>query len=199
VAVEPGRILLLLASRDLQTAAQLATQAHQSPAATLQQLQQLVTQGFVVVATGTAGAVYHLRPKQGRTDTADLHERVLIVEDDLFLRELAVTLLDDERYAVISTRAPVDAVALLHHLTFDLVVTDSFTRGADAALLARKDILGAAGATPVALFTAHRADLAGVHAAGFAGLLAKPFDIREFVAWVRGLLVPGLGQEGTPE
>jgi CheY-like chemotaxis protein len=199
VATEPGRLLLLLASHDLQTAAQLAAQVRQAPAATLQQLQQLVTQGFLVVVTGTAGAVYHLRPKQSRADTTDLQERVLIVEDDLVVRELAITLLEDEHYAVISSHAPVDAVALLDEVSFDLVVTDSFTRGTEAALLARADILQAAGGTPVALFTAHRAELASVHAAGFRGLLGKPFDIGEFVAWVRALLVSDLGQDGDAE
>ena len=197
MAVASGRLLLLLASRDLQTAAQLAAQIHQDPVTTLRQLQHLVTQGFVVVATGTEGAVYHLYPKRSRADTADRHERVLVVEDDQFVRELAVTLLEDEQYAVIATQAPVQAKTLLDHVAFDLVITDSFRRGMEPVLLARADLLQAAGATPVALFTAHRAELPEAQAAGFAGLLAKPFDIAEFVAWARELLTPHLGQEGA--
>src|SRR5689334_3709257 len=102
MAIEPGRLLLLLASRDLQTAAQLAMQTDQPPADTLRQLQQLVTQGFLVVVTGTAGAIYHLQPKHSRADTTDSLQRVLVVEDNLFLRELAVTLLEDEQYAVLA-------------------------------------------------------------------------------------------------
>src|SRR3954466_9081511 len=123
MATDRGRLLLLLASRDLQTAAQLAGHAHQSPAETLRQLTQLVTQGFLVVVTGTAGAVYHLQPKHRRADTTDLAQRVLVVEDELFVRELMVRLLKDEHYVVIATQAPVDAVALLDHVAFDLVLT----------------------------------------------------------------------------
>jgi CheY-like chemotaxis protein len=194
LATETGRLLLLLASCDLQTAAQLANQIYQKPADTLRQLQQLVTQGFLVVVTGTPGAVYHLRPKHSRADTTDPQQRVLVVEDNLLLRDLAVTLLEDEQYVVISAAAPVDALGLLAEVAFDLVITDSFAPDAESALLARADLLQAAGATPVALFTAHRAELASVHAAGFAGLLAKPFGIDAFSMWVRTLLTAKLEQ-----
>jgi CheY-like chemotaxis protein len=194
MATDPGRLLLLLASRDLQTAAQLAIQVQQAPLETLRQLQQLVTEGFLVVATGAEGTVYHLRPKHSRADTADLRERVLVVEQDHLVRRLAVMLLEEEQYVVITAQAPVDAMALLEHVTFDLVITSSFRRRLEPVLLARADLLQAAGATPVGLFTAYRAELPEAQAAGFAGLLAKPFAIEDFVGWVRGLLTSQLGQ-----
>jgi CheY-like chemotaxis protein len=83
---------------------------------------------------------------------------VLVVADDLFIRELAVTLLEEEHCAVIAAAAPVDAVALLDEAAFDLVITDSFSRDLETVVLTREDVLRAAGATPAALFTAYRAD-----------------------------------------
>ncbi len=46
----------------------------------------------------------------------------------------------------------------------------------------------AAGATPVALFTAHQLDLDAALAMGFRDLIAKPFDLERFEDQIRHLL-----------
>jgi hypothetical protein len=49
-------------------------------------------------------------------------------------------------------------------------------------LTTASDVLQAAAATPVALFSAHRVELDEVQAAGFRTLIQKPFDIIELVS-----------------
>ena len=44
------------------------------------------------------------------------------------------------------------------------------------------------GGTPVVLLTAHPVDARDAHAAGFAAVLRKPFDVEELLAQVAALL-----------
>jgi DNA-binding NtrC family response regulator len=73
-------------------------------------------------------------------------------------------------------------------VTFDLVITDGFSNTAGAVLVNLAELREAAGVTPVALFTGHRMELAGVQAAGFRDLIEKPFDIEALARQVRTLL-----------
>jgi predicted ArsR family transcriptional regulator len=52
MASHRGQLLLILASRDLQTAAQIAAASPLSPTETALQLRHLVDQGFVVASDG---------------------------------------------------------------------------------------------------------------------------------------------------
>jgi CheY-like chemotaxis protein len=189
MASNRGQLLFILASRDLQDAVQLAAAGALSPTETALQLKYLVDRGFVVASDGLDGvAVYHLRPEREWADELDRTRRLLVVESDLLLGELVTVILEDEGYAVISTRAPADAVALLSHVTFDLVITDGFSRTAGAALVNTAELRAAAGITPVALFTAHKLEPASVQAAGFRDLIEKPFDLEALERQVRTLL-----------
>jgi hypothetical protein len=132
-----GRLLLILTSRDAQTAAQLAQASGLSPAETLRRLQGLLAEGFIVAGDDTAVRVYRLTPKGMQPDALDLHPHILLVEDDLMVRELVVELLEDEGYAVIAAAVPVDAVALLQRVSFDLVITDGFSKAAPRSSRAR--------------------------------------------------------------
>ncbi len=69
-----------------------------------------------------------------------------------------------------------------------MVITDGFSAAPAAVVTNTLDVLAAAGATPVALFTAHRLELAAAHAAGFRDLIAKPFDVEVMERQVRALL-----------
>ncbi len=184
-----ARLLLILTSRDAQSAEQLATASTLSPAETLRQLQRLIDQGFVIVGDDAGGvAVYRLTPMGGRADEPDPDRRILVVEDDLALRELVVTVLEDEGYAVIAARVPLDAAALLEQVGFDLVITDGFSRTGSAVFTSTADVLQAAGATPVALFSAHTLELDAARAAGFRDLITKPVDLETLERQVRALL-----------
>jgi CheY-like chemotaxis protein len=163
-----GQLLLILTSRDARTAAQLAQASGLSAADTLRQLQQLLDEGFVVVGDDTDVRVYRLTPKRVQADAPDLHPHVLLVEDDLVVRELVTEVLEEAGYAVIAATVPVDAVALLERLSFDLVITDGFSKQASAIFTRTHDVLQEARVTPVALFSAHTLELEQARAAGFA-------------------------------
>ncbi len=189
MAIERGRLQLILVSREVQTAAQLATDSGLSPAETLRQLEQLTDQGFVVVGHPDAGpAVYRLAPKDARAEGSATPRRVLFVEDDLAVRDLVVLVLEDEGYAVIGATIPVDAVTLLEHVAFDLVITDGFSKTESAVLTNTADVLREAGATPVVLFSAHTVELEAARAAGFRDLITKPVDLETLERHVRVLL-----------
>ena len=184
-----GRLLLILVSADLQTAAQLTTASGLSAAATLRQLTQLVRYGFIVIADPPSSlAVYRLNPKGTRTETGGPSPRILLIEDDAAVQDVMQLVLEAEGYAVVVSRTRAEATALLAAVTFDLVITDGFSQVPQAVVTNTLDVLTAAGATPVALFSAHRIDVAAAHAAGFRDLLAKPFDVETLERQVRTLL-----------
>jgi CheY-like chemotaxis protein len=186
-----GQLLLILARRDLQSAAQLATSSGLSPTETALQLQRLVDQGFIIAADRQAGvAVYHLRPKAAWADEPDPSQRILLVESDVEIEALVTTILEDEGYAIIAAHAPADAVTLLSQVMFDLVLTDGFSRTAGAVLVKVAELREAAGITPVVLFTAHKLELDAVQAAGFRDLIEKPFALDGFEHTIRALLSP---------
>lgn len=113
--------------------------------------------------------------------------RILLVEDDVVLRDLVRAILDEDGYAVTEATAPSEAAAILRRSAFDLVITDGFTVGPSDALSAA-DLVREAGETPVALFTAQSVARQQALATGFVELIAKPFDLGEFERRVRTLL-----------
>ena len=183
-----GRLLLVLLSADVQTAAQLGAASGLSAAQTLHELVRLVERGFVVVqAPAGTVAVYRLNPKGVRTELPPPQRRILLIEDDVAVQEVMQVLLEEEGYAVIVSRTPADASALLEAVAFDLVITDGFS-AATAVVTNTLDVLAAAGATPVALFTAHRIELDEALTAGFRDVITKPFDLDALERQVRTLL-----------
>ena len=183
------RLLLILATTDRQTAAQLGAASGLDAARTLRELVHLVERGFVVVADPAgAVAVYRLNPKGVRTELPPPQRRILLIEDDVAVQELMQLLLEEEGYAVVVSRTPADATALLDAVAFDLVITDGFSTVPTAVVTNTLDVLAAAGATPVALFTAHRIELEEARAAGFRDLIAKPFELDALEHQVRALL-----------
>ena len=115
-------------------------------------------QGFLVVGDQSGTAVYQLRPKAEPSSVSDLPEHILLIEDDVMISELVVTVLEDEGYAVVVCLTPLDAMSLLDRLSFDLVITDGFSREPGAVFVNTADLIRSAGITPVALFSAHRLD-----------------------------------------
>jgi CheY-like chemotaxis protein len=190
VATERGRLLLLLASDGPQSAAALASASHDDPTETLHRLQQLVTEGFIIADTGAALAVFRLVRSSDPLTAPTAPPRVLVVDDDAIIRDLVVEILEDQAYAAAALESPTTARVLLEHLQFGLVITDSFGRIPDAALVETAAVVEAAGPTPVVLFTAHRVDLDTARAAGFRGGLTKPFDLETLISTVRELLPP---------
>jgi CheY-like chemotaxis protein len=188
-STELAQLLLVLASRDIRTVVQLAAAGDLSPAETLRHLGHLVDRGFIVAARPGAGpAVYRLVPKDARVEGPDPHRRILLVEDDLLVRNLVTLVLEDAGYAVIAAGAPVDATALLEQVAFDLVITDGFSKTDSAVLANTADVVREAGVTPVVLFSAHTIELDVARAAGFRDLITKPFELETLERQVRALL-----------
>ena len=152
---DSGHLLLILTSRDVQSVADLAAASGQSPAITVRSLGRLVDQGFLVVGDQSGTAVYQLKPKAEQSSVSDLPEHILLIEDDVMINELVVTVLEEEGYAVVVCLTPLDAMALLHQVSFDLVITDGFSRVPGAVFANTADLIRSAGVTPVALFSAH--------------------------------------------
>jgi CheY-like chemotaxis protein len=155
---------------------------------TLRSLGRLVDQGFLVVGDPNGTAVYQLRPKPERFSESDLPEHILLIEDDAMICEVVVEVLEDEGYAVVVCLTPLDAMSLLHRLSFDLVITDGFSRVPGAVVTSTADVIRSAGVMPVALFSAHLIDLGVAKAAGFRDLITKPFDLDTLVQQVKALL-----------
>jgi CheY-like chemotaxis protein len=183
-----AQILLNLTSHDAQSAAQLIQASTFSPAETLEQLQRLLDQGFIILVGPTDLRVYQLVPKHIPLAHGVLQDRILLVEDDLLVQSLVVEVLEDEGYAVIATLIPAEAVAILAHVGFDLVITDSFGQVPAAVFSSTKAVLEQAGATPVALFTAHPVRFEDAQLVGFRAVVAKPFDLVTMLHHVRVLL-----------
>jgi CheY-like chemotaxis protein len=183
-----GQLLLILTSRDVQSVADLALASGRNSTDTLRSLGRLVDQGFLVVADQSGTAVYQLRPRAEQGGVADLPEHVLLIEDDVMIGEVVVAVLEDEGYAVIACLTPLQGVALLQRITFDLVITDGFSRVPGAVLVNTADVVRSAGVTPVALFSAHTLDVELARAAGFRDLITKPFDMDTLVRQVKALL-----------
>jgi DNA-binding response OmpR family regulator len=115
-------------------------------------------------------------------------KRVLIIEGDDDLRELMVACLGDAGYAVRACRSHADALARLAEDRVELVVADTESRAPASAWTGVLALRAAAGPTPILLTTGHGFDASDVRAAGFAGLLPKPFDLDALEARVRTTL-----------
>jgi CheY-like chemotaxis protein len=185
-----GTILLLLASRDAQSVAQLATASQRSAAGTLRQLHRLTEQGFIIASRPNAAglSVYRLNPKGVRTESGEPQPRMLVVDGTVALRNLMTIILESDGYAVIAARLQVAAVTLLEEVAFDLVIVDSVNQEPSEAVANTSSVLGAAGATPVALFSALRIHVAAAQAAGLHVLLSQPFNLDVLKEHVRTLL-----------
>ena len=196
-----GRLLLILTSRDVQSVADLALASGLSPTDAAPSLGRLVDQGFLVVGDQRGTAVYQLRPKDEPSGVAGFPEHILLIEDDVMISDLVVTVLEGEGYAVVVCLTPLDAMSLLDRLSFDLVITDGFSREPGAVFVNMADLIRSAGITPVVLFSAHRLDRERAQAAGFRDLITKPFDLDTLARQVKALLadLPGRGTPDPPQ
>ncbi|MBS2036984.1 response regulator [bacterium] len=112
---------------------------------------------------------------------------ILVIEDDLLIQELLVTLLEDEGYRVLAAEDGLQGVslALEHHP--DLVLSDLNLPHLDGFEVARQ--LSQAGMRVVAV-TAHTRsqEMGRIQSSGFCGHLAKPVNpvtfARELRAWL---------------
>jgi DNA-binding response OmpR family regulator len=143
------------------------------------------------------------------SSTAGTRGTVLVVEDDDALGALLAALLTEEGYAVsLLRRATSDAIRVaVNRLEPACVLLDGqgrFDYGeswGDAAWLR-----GRARRVPVVMLTAHAADATEAaaaasprsRAAGFAAVVAKPFDLDDLVAAVARIIGGGASFDASP-
>jgi two-component system response regulator MprA len=139
------------------------------------------------VADANAG---RLNLRAAGTEPLDPHPRILLIEDDRDLEDTLRMILEDQGYAVVVAHAPAAAITLLAAMTFDLIITDGFSRAAQDVVANTAAVLAAAGATPVVLFSAHRIERDAARLAGFRDVIPKPFDLETLERQVRTLFNP---------
>jgi DNA-binding response OmpR family regulator len=119
-------------------------------------------------------------------------ERILVVDDDPGILETLQECLRDEGYRVETALSVGEALPLLGDERFSLVLTDALVRlrgDRPDYWDAVEQIRVAAGASPVAILSAHSAErFAGLEARGFAALIRKPFEIDDFCTTVRQII-----------
>jgi CheY-like chemotaxis protein len=189
-AENSGKVLLVLATQNSQNVEQLSISSGLGLKDVIGALENLIDHGFIVATTSENSeiAVFRLNPKGMRTEFSDSQQRILLVDDDAAMRKLAVRLLEGEGYSAVVVAVPDDGQELLQDVSFDLVITDGFSRTPDGVLVATSGLIEAAGETPVVLFSAHRLDVNEVLAAGFRDILSKPFDVDEALEQIRSIL-----------
>ena len=110
---------------------------------------------------------------------------VLVAENSVAVAHVLAALLEGEGYSVLIARTLALATAVVRATPVELVIADSFAPTAVAALRLLAELRDLARPAPVLLFTGHRdVPESAARAAGFAGLLPKPFDIDELLARV---------------
>jgi len=188
-AANSGTVLLLLVTQGAQSAAQLGETSGLDYAEVVRQLRRLMVNGFLIVGHPDAAGVrvFKLQPRGIRLEL-DPHQRILTVNDQTALRDFMALRLEDMGYVVIATALPADAVTLLEQVSFDLVVTDSFSPLPNGVFTEPAALLAAAGNTPLALLTAHPVELEEAQARGFKDVIRKPFDLGVMERQVRTLL-----------
>ncbi|MCP4806447.1 MAG: sigma-54-dependent Fis family transcriptional regulator [Proteobacteria bacterium] len=130
-------------------------------------------------------------PRNRRRQVAD--ERVLVVDDELSMREFLAILLEREGYSVDTASSGEDALVKLAASTYDLVLTDLTMPGMDGMELIRQVRGAAAGHprdVPVVMVTAYGSTESAVEAMkeGASDYVLKPFNNDELRLVIRKAL-----------
>lgn len=106
---------------------------------------------------------------------------IMLVEDHTSIATMTEAVLTSEGYNVVLVRNPMEAHVILRLVSFDVILTDSFSPTLDLAVRVLGPLLRRSTVTPVVLFTAHHWDPARVQAEGFTEIIHKPFDVEVFL------------------
>jgi DNA-binding response OmpR family regulator len=127
----------------------------------------------------------------GGLDVLNPRRRILLIEENRDVVDLLAMILEPQDYALTVAGSPAEALTLQMSGTFGLVITDGFSYLPQGVVANTAVVITAAGATPVALFTAHRIERSAAWAAGFCDVIPKPFDLEALERQVQTLLAAG--------
>jgi DNA-binding NtrC family response regulator len=117
------------------------------------------------------------------------HGSVLLVDDELKIRQALARALADEGHDVIDTGSPRDALRLLNERPFDLLVVDNLMPELSGLELIRQVVSSIADADrpQILMMTAHATVQSAIEAMklGAIDYLQKPFEIEEFLVVAR--------------
>jgi DNA-binding response OmpR family regulator len=125
---------------------------------------------------------------------SDNKQRLLVVEDEMTLRETLMYNLKREGYEVLGTGDGSEALELAREQKFDLIVLDVMLPSLDGLSIVR--ILRKEQRTPIILLTARSGEVDRILGleTGADDYIVKPFSLGEFLARVRAVL-----RRATPE
>jgi CheY-like chemotaxis protein/ketosteroid isomerase-like protein len=121
--------------------------------------------------------------------------QLLVVEDDLDIRDALAQLLSDEGYAVTAVASQAEGLALIDAQTFALILTDLFEHTTRPPLASATLLRERAYPTPVGVLTGWRVTPEEIQAAGLAFVVTKPFDLDALLTTISVVLQTPL----TPE
>ncbi len=128
-------------------------------------------------------------------------KKILVVDDDLRLRELLNRYLTDNQFEVSLAADSLTMNRLLQKSAYDLIVLDLMMPGEDGLSVVRR-LRGARDQTPIIMLTAKGEDvdrIVGLEV-GADDYLAKPFNPRELLARIHAILrrQPSQALPGSP-
>ncbi|HYX05017.1 MAG TPA: response regulator transcription factor [Reyranella sp.] len=134
----------------------------------------------------------------GTTPQANSEIHILIVDDDLEIRQLLARYLSEQGFQVTTAESGSKMNRALAKRTHDLVVLDVMLQDASGLDLCRT--LRAQSATPIILLTALKEDIDRIIGLelGADDYVSKPFNPRELLARIRAVLRRSSGQPAQP-
>ena len=125
---------------------------------------------------------------QTQVSAQDGSARILLVEDDSEIAAMLAEMLIENGFHAVATGSATDMDRFLRRQAFDLIILDAMLPGEDGFSICRR--LRAASSTPIIMLTALGEDvdrIIGIEL-GADDYITKPFNSRELVARIRGLL-----------
>jgi two-component system OmpR family response regulator len=125
---------------------------------------------------------------QAQISASDAAARILLVEDDVEIATMLTEMLGENGFQAVATGSAMEMDRLLRRQSFDLIVLDAMLPGEDGFSICRR--LRASSSTPIIMLTALGEDvdrIVGIEL-GADDYITKPFNSRELVARIRGLL-----------
>ena len=118
---------------------------------------------------------------------------ILVVDDEIEIRVLLCTFLEDLEYEGKMAFDGIDALQRMERETFDLVLTDRRMPRMDGLTLCRRMSLNGAPRIPVLIMTGDGAEDFGqtVAACGGRGVLRKPFELAELREKIEAVIGAG--------